>query len=406
MKIETRVWTLDELILANKVKLGRGDIISKKDIASFPGEYPIYSSAREKNGTFGFYGKYMFDEELITWSIDGGGRLFYRPRHKFSVTNVGGTLRILDTDFLDCRYLHLVLTHLHSKIGFDWVYKAHPSVIRMVYNEIPIPSLEKQREIVEKLDDAFAEIDLLQENLGRGSDKCNQLSQSLLNSTFRPLEDSEAVRNPALSQEIDLQMVPLKDLCIVFGDGDWIESKDQSESGIRLIQTGNIGKGVFKDRIEKSRWISEETFKRLRCTEIREGDVLISRLPDPVGRACLIPALEHKAITAVDCSIVRFNENRILPKFFVYYSQAPAYGSAIGPLISGATRQRISREKLGTIEIPLRSLQKQREIVEKLDKSFAEIELLKAQIELEKEHAAALRQSLLSSTFLEREAVV
>ena len=165
MKLETRVWTLDELILANKVKLGRGDIISKKDSASFPGEFPIYSSAREKNGTFGFYGKYMFDEELITWSIDGGGRLFYRPRHKFSVTNVGGTLRILDADFLDCRYLHLVLTHLHSKIVFDWVRKAHPSVIRMVYNEIPIPSLEKQHEIVEMLNRAFIEIDTLERNL-------------------------------------------------------------------------------------------------------------------------------------------------------------------------------------------------------------------------------------------------
>ena len=56
MKIETRVWTLDELILANKVKLGRGDIISKKDIASFPGEYPIYSSAREKNGITASHG--------------------------------------------------------------------------------------------------------------------------------------------------------------------------------------------------------------------------------------------------------------------------------------------------------------------------------------------------------------
>lgn len=180
MKIETQVWTLDELILAEKVKLGRGDIISKKDIASFPGEFPIYSSAREKNGTFGYYGKYMFDEELITWSIDGGGRLFYRPRHKFSVTNVGGTLRIIDTDFLDCRYLHLVLTHLHSKIHFDWVYKAHPSVIRTVYNEIPIPSLEKQREIVEKLDSAFSEIDLLEENLALNSEYMMEIEASLV----------------------------------------------------------------------------------------------------------------------------------------------------------------------------------------------------------------------------------
>ena len=33
----------------------------------------------------------------------------------------------------------------------------------------------------------------------------------------------------------------LSSLCETFIDGDWIESKDQSDVGIRLIQTGNIG---------------------------------------------------------------------------------------------------------------------------------------------------------------------
>ena len=37
----------------------------------------------------------------------------------------------------------------------------------------------------------------------------------------------------------------LEDICTVFTDGDWIESKDQSESGIRLVQTGNIGESFF-----------------------------------------------------------------------------------------------------------------------------------------------------------------
>jgi type I restriction enzyme S subunit len=173
-----------------------------------------------------------------------------------------------------------------------------------------------------------------------------------------------------------MKSVALKDVCEVFGDGDWIETKDQSDSGIRLIQTGNVGVGIFKDRVEKARWISEETFKKLRCTEVLEGDVLISRLPDPVGRSCLIPALEHKAITAVDCSIVRFDPKRMNAKFFIYYSQSSEYEKAIGPLISGSTRQRISREKLGTIKIPLPSLDEQGKIVEKLDSAYAEIDAL------------------------------
>ena len=47
----------------------------------------------------------------------------------------------------------------------------------------------------------------------------------------------------------------LGEVCVFFDDGNWIEKKDQSEEGIRLIQTGNIGNGVFKrffTRISKS----------------------------------------------------------------------------------------------------------------------------------------------------------
>jgi type I restriction enzyme S subunit len=99
---------------------------------------------------------------------------------------------------------------------------------------------------------------------------------------------------------------PLSRLCEVFTDGDWIESKDQSPQGIRLIQTGNIGEGIFKGRSDKARFVSPATFDRLRCTEIFEGDCLVSRLPDPVGRACILPATGERMITAVNCTIIRF----------------------------------------------------------------------------------------------------
>ncbi len=51
--------------------------------------------------------------------------------------------------------------------------------------------------------------------------------------------------------------VTIKDCCETFADGDWIESKDQSNDGIRLIQTGNIGNGNFRDKEDKYHFISE-----------------------------------------------------------------------------------------------------------------------------------------------------
>jgi type I restriction enzyme, S subunit len=60
----------------------------------------------------------------------------------------------------------------------------------------------------------------------------------------------------------------LQDVCKLFTDGNWIESKDQSTEGIRLIQTGNIGQGEYREKGKNARYISEETFRRLKCTEI------------------------------------------------------------------------------------------------------------------------------------------
>ena len=167
------------------------------------------------------------------------------------------------------------------------------------------------------------------------------------------------------------ERVALSSLCDTFIDGDWIEAKDQSNSGIRLIQTGNIGVGTFKDKDDKARYISEETFKRLSCTEVIGGDILISRLPDPVGRACIIPAGLGKSITAVDCTIIRFND-KVLPKFFVAFTNTPDYAMQIKKVLSGTTRLRVSRANLGKIQIPIPSIEEQRQFVtiaEQADKS-------------------------------------
>ncbi|MDO8444486.1 MAG: N-6 DNA methylase, partial [bacterium] len=147
-------------------------------------------------------------------------------------------------------------------------------------------------------------------------------------------------------------MVELGKIAEFVDDGDWIESKDQSDSGIRLVQTGNVGIGKYIDKAGKERYITEETFKRLKCTEIFFGDVLLSRLPDPVGRTCVLPKLGERAITAVDCTIFRF-KHLITAKYFVFLTLSQEYQDKIDSKLSGATRQRISKGNLLKIKIPL-----------------------------------------------------
>lgn len=151
--------SLDELVKNNQITMGRGDVISKKDIEAYPGDYPIYSSSVKNDGLFGQYGKYMFDEELVSWSVDGGGHFFYRPKSRFSVTNVSGWIRVNDEQ-LSCHFLALQLQMLHRRKTFDYQFKAHPSVIRSIYN-LSLPTIEEQRAIVEIIDTSVTEIKLL-----------------------------------------------------------------------------------------------------------------------------------------------------------------------------------------------------------------------------------------------------
>ena len=137
--------SLEDMEKESLLELGRGNVISKTDIDKIKGAFPIYSSSVRNYGLFGHYGLFMFDEELITWSIDGGGDFFYRKKHKFSVTNVSGFLRIT-SEKINCKFLSYQLIHLHKKLSFDYQTKAHPSVIRSLY-VVQIPAVEEQVKI-------------------------------------------------------------------------------------------------------------------------------------------------------------------------------------------------------------------------------------------------------------------
>ena len=154
----------------------------------------------------------------------------------------------------------------------------------------------------------------------------------------------------------------LESLCDIFTDGDWIEAKDQSNSGIRLIQTGNVGTTKYLDKKNNQKWISEEVFERLHCKEIYPGDILISRLPEPAGRACIVPELATRMVTAVDCTIVR-TAKEYDSEYLVQYLSTTMYFKIVNSFLGGGTRQRISRGNLSGIGIHIpKSLDEQKKI--------------------------------------------
>jgi len=195
----------------------------------------------------------------------------------------------------------------------------------------------------------------------------------------------------------DWEKKKLKELALPDGlmvDGDWIESKDQDPNGeVRLIQLSDIGDGFFLNKSE--RFLTRKKADELRCIYLEPGDVLIARMPDPLGRSCVFPGLNQAAVTAVDVCILRLN-NVTDRDWVKFYLNNPTIRREIFRRRSGTTRARISRSELEKLDIYLPPIQEQRRISEVLSNWDKVINLVGKQIETKRRLKRGLMQQVLT----------
>jgi type I restriction enzyme S subunit len=141
----------------------------------------------------------------------------------------------------------------------------------------------------------------------------------------------------------------LKEVCGAVQDGDWIETKDQGGNDYRLLQISNIGVGEIVET-GNFRFVSQETFDRLRCTEIKPGDILVARMPTPIGRAWRATEMPWRMITAVDVAIIRTNPHLLNSIFLAQAWNEQSNLQRIAGQASGTTRLRITRRELAALE--------------------------------------------------------
>lgn len=193
---------------------------------------------------------------------------------------------------------------------------------------------------------------------------------------------------------------PLRPLAEVIGnglisDGDWIESKDQdANGGVRLIQLADIGDGRYLNK--SNRFLTEETASRLKCTSLLTGDILIARMPDPIGRACIFPGDAKDAITVVDVCILRVDQLATDASWLMNAINADFTRSAIEKAAGGTTRTRVSRGSLAKLLLPTPSLREQTKIATILTAVDDKLDVIARQIEATQTLKQGLMQTLFS----------
>lgn len=244
--------------------------------------------------------------------------------------------------------------------------------------DLPAPPKQEQRRIADFLDDRVARIGQI---IAARRSQIEAITQLLNSESEAAFAEDEVVEAPALR---------LGASCAFFTDGDWIESPYITDGGVRLIQTGNVGVGTYRE--QGFRYISRETFIELKCTPVHEGDILISRLASPVGRACLCPDI-GPAIASVDVTIAR-PQPWMDATFVLEFLSSPRHLSDTDELARGSTMQRVSRSQLSSVRVPSPHLATQRSVGAELAKarvvSATRQESLRASIEILAEYKQSL----------------
>ncbi|QKG28739.1 restriction endonuclease subunit S [Campylobacter sp. RM16187] len=264
---------------------------------------------------------------------------------------------------------------------------------------ILIPGREQQQ-IADFLDEECGKIDRITKKIERQIEILKEYKKSLIAETVtKGLNKNVKMKDSGVEWigkiPIDWEIKKIKHLATepntLFIDGDWIESKDISESGIRYLTSGNVGEGEFKRQGEG--YISEETFEKLKCLSVYPGDLMISRLNLPIGRTCIVPEDNAIYVVAVDNVILRPNKN-CNKKYLMYVMNTNGYSNEAEIISRGTTMKRISRTLLGEMKVCTPSLEEQQLIADYLNQKCSEIDLILSkkanQLDIIKEHKKSL----------------
>lgn len=257
--------------------------------------------------------------------------------------------------------------------------------------EIPLLSLEKQRQIIEKLDSSFAEIDLLEEIHTRSN-------KELLDNLFGTYRDSLLTSACAGSSLVEFGEI---------GDfvrgpfGGSLKKSMFKDSGVAVYEQQHAIYSTFQNF---RYFVDDKKFQEMKRFEVKTNDLIMS-CSGTYGKIAVVPEGSPKGI--INQALLKITPSSgVRSQFLKHWMQSSLFQVELEKEVGGAALQNVpSVAKMKSIKIRLPNEKIQIETVEKLDEFQSEIELATLTQESIKSNYIALRESLLSNAFSQEEAV-
>ena len=165
-----------------------------------------------------------------------------------------------------------------------------------------------------------------------------------------------------------------------FEYGYTISAGDRGE--FRLIRITDIDEyGNISDKDKKYVDLSDETDKKKYL--LKENDIIMTRIGS-VGEVAIFSSKE-KSIFASYLIRINLDKEVILPKYYWYFTKTDDYWKQVEQLTKGTVQPQFNANSLKEIQIPIPSLERQKEIIQEREKDLTIINHQKQSLKLLKE---------------------
>ncbi|ANT63919.1 restriction endonuclease subunit S [Prosthecochloris sp. CIB 2401] len=167
------------------------------------------------------------------------------------------------------------------------------------------------------------------------------------------------------------------------GDGVYIDA------GTAIIRSQNVYNGIFETA--GLAYLTEQHAEQLKGVTVESRDVLLNITGDSVARCCQVPDSVLPARVNQHVSIIRPNEEKLLPEFLCYYLVSPLMQKyLLSRAGSGGTRKALTKGMIKDFEVPKPSIIIQQKIVDTLSAYDNLIENNRRRIQLLEQSARLL----------------
>jgi type I restriction enzyme, S subunit len=252
-----------------------------------------------------------------------------------------------------------------------------------------IPALSVQKKIVEKLDAAFADIDKLISATEKNIKNAQSILKSHINEIIKYNDDTEVIE---LGTVIDT-------LTDYHANGSYkilkkhVALKDD-EDYAWMVRSTDFENNFQNDK----KYITKSAYDFLKKSKIFGGELLMSKIGN-AGKIYLMPEHNKPASLAMNMFLIRCDESTALNEYIFFCLSSYFGNQQINDRLKGAATLTITKDSVRSIEIPLISIEEQRNTISKITAIRKKTGSLEEIYRMKFKNLSALKLSILNHAF-------